>query len=210
MISRKEHWDTIYASREPHQRGWTQAHPAPSLELIHRVQLPKSAAIIDIGGGDSRLVDHLLDEGYQDLTVLDISEKAIGQAKARLGDRAAQVKWIVGDINEFRPLRSYDCWHDRAVFHFLLTPDEIGRYLQTAREAVRRYLVIGTFSDKGPSTCSQLPVHRYTEESLTEQVADGFEKLHCITEDHVTPFDTRQNFLFCVFQRRKKNPGNIR
>ncbi|MFM2139094.1 MAG: hypothetical protein RJA57_1401 [Bacteroidota bacterium] len=203
MISRKEHWEAIYAGREPHQRGWTQARPTRSLELIHALHLPKTAAIIDVGGGDSRLVDHLLDEGYQDLSVLDISTTAIERAQARLGDRAAQVKWIIGDVTEFRPSTGYDCWHDRAVFHFLLTPDEIGRYLQAARESVRHYLVIGTFSENGPPTCSQLPVHRYSEESLTLQLAEGFEKLNCITEDHMTPFQTRQHFLFCTFKRLK-------
>lgn len=199
--SRKAHWDNVYATKEPQEVSWTQAVPQTSLDFIRGFRLPPTASIIDVGGGDSRLVDHLLDEGYRNLTVLDISEKAIERARQRLGSRADRVRWLVCDVTEFRPTEAYDCWHDRATFHFLTAGDEVDGYLATARQAVRGYLVVGTFSDKGPKRCSLLDVRQYSEPELQERLRVGFEKLRCITEDHVTPFDTRQNFLFCSFRR---------
>lgn len=133
--------------------------------------------------------------------MLDISEKAIERAKQRLGDRAAKVNWIVSDVTEFHPSTTYDCWHDRATFHFLTSTTDINTYLKTARQAVKGFMVIGTFSDKGPKKCSMLDVHQYSEEELQQQLTDGFEKLKCVTEDHTTPFNTIQNFLFCSFKR---------
>lgn len=204
METRKEHWEKIYSTKAPHEVSWTQELPITSLDFIHSFLLPKSAAIIDIGGGDSKLVDYLLDEGFQNITVLDISEKAIERSRNRLGERAKKVHWIVSDVLDFHPKQTYDCWHDRAAFHFLTTFTEIDTYLQTAREAVKDYFVIGTFSDKGPKKCSMLDVHQYTEKELEEQLSKGFQKIKCITEDHVTPFNTVQNFLFCSFKRGMK------
>jgi trans-aconitate methyltransferase len=199
--SRKEHWEGVYASKLPHEVSWTQQVPQTSLDFIRGFRLPPTAAIIDVGGGDSRLVDHLLDEGYRNITVLDISAGAIDRAKMRLGERAASVKWVVCDITEFHPEQDYDCWHDRAAFHFLTASEEVDAYLATARRAVRGFLVVGTFSTDGPKRCSLLDVHQYSEQELQEQLSTGFQKIRCITEDHVTPFDTRQNFLFCSFRR---------
>jgi SAM-dependent methyltransferase len=201
METRKEHWEQVYATKQPHEVSWTQNLPKTSLDFIHSFKLTRASKIIDIGGGDSKLVDYLLDEGYQNITVLDISEKAIEKAKQRLGKRAAKVNWIVSDVTAFRPATTYDCWHDRATFHFLTKHDEITTYLEIARKAVKRFMAIGTFSDRGPIKCSGLEVHQYTEEELEQQLANGFEKLKCITEDHTTPFDTTQNFLFCSFKR---------
>lgn len=202
MESRKEHWEKVYSSKQPHEVSWTQELPKTSLDFVHSFSLPKSARIIDVGGGDSKLVDYLLDEGYENISVLDISEKAIERARQRLGEKAAKVNWIVSDVTEFKPTTTYDCWHDRATFHFLTTAGEVNTYLATARKSVNGYMVIGTFSDKGPKKCSMLDVHQYTEAELQQQLADGFEKLKCITEDHTTPFHTTQNFLFCSFKRR--------
>lgn len=201
METKKEHWEKVYETKQPHEVSWTQELPKTSLNFVHSFNLPKNASIIDIGGGDSKLVDYLLYEGYEDISVLDISEKAIERAKTRLGKMATKVKWIVSDITEFQPARSYDCWHDRATFHFLTTSGEINTYLNIARKAVNRYMAIGTFSDKGPIKCSGLDVHQYTEQELQDQLSDGFEKIKCITEDHTTPFNTVQNFLFCSFKR---------
>ena len=201
METRKEHWEKIYATKQPGEVSWTQEVPATSLNFIHSFNLPKTASIIDIGGGDSKLADNLLAEGYEDITVLDISEHAIERAKKRLGANAAKVKWVVSDIVDFKPTRTYDCWHDRAAFHFLNDKAEIDSYLHTARHAVNGYMVIGTFSDHGPKKCSMLPVHQYNEEELQQQIEDGFQKLKCVTEDHITPFNTAQNFLFCSFKR---------
>jgi SAM-dependent methyltransferase len=199
--SRKAHWEQVYATKQPEELSWTQAVPQTSLDIIRGFRLPREAAIIDVGGGDSRLVDHLLDEGYHNLTVLDISEKAIDRARQRLGDRADGVRWVVCDVTAFRPTERYDCWHDRAAFHFLTVGAEVDSYLAAARQAVRGYLVVGTFSDKGPKRCSSLDVRQYTEPELQERLRVGFEKVRCITEEHVTPFDTRQHFLFCSFRR---------
>jgi trans-aconitate methyltransferase len=201
METRKEHWEKVYASKHPLELSWTEELPKTSLEFLHSFNLPKSAAIIDIGGGDSKLVDYLLDEGFENISVLDISETAIEKSKQRLGEKAKKVKWIVGDVTEFRPTENYNCWHDRATFHFLTTKEDMNSYLEAARQAVTGFMVIGTFSDKGPKKCSMLDVHRYTEAELQKQLKNGFEKIKCITENHITPFKTIQNFLFCSFKR---------
>jgi hypothetical protein len=205
MTTRKEHWDKVYSTKQPHEVSWTQELPKTSLDFVHSFNLPKNASIIDIGGGDSKLVDYLLDEGFENITVLDISEKAIEKAKQRLDGKAAKVVWIVSDVTEFHPSISYDCWHDRATFHFLTSADEVNTYLTTARQAVKNFMIIGTFSDKGPKKCSMLDVHQYTEEELQVQLQNGFEKLKCVTEDHTTPFNTTQNFLFCSFKKSNLN-----
>jgi cyclopropane fatty-acyl-phospholipid synthase-like methyltransferase len=201
MKSIKEHWEKVYSTKEPHEVSWTQELPKTSIEFFHSLNLEKNASIIDIGGGDSKLVDTLLMEGYTNITVLDISEKALEKAKKRLGENAKKVKWIVSDILEFKPSMHYQMWHDRATFHFLTTKEQINSYMEKVRNAVNTYLIIGTFSDKGPDKCSGLNVHQYTEEELQKTLSNGFEKIKCITEDHLTPFNTKQNFLFCSFKR---------
>lgn len=205
MTTRKEHWEKVYATKQPNEVSWTQELPKTSLDFFHSFNLPKTASIIDIGGGDSKLVDYLLDEGYENISVLDISENAIERAKQRLGDKATKVNWIVSDITEFHPSTTFDCWHDRATFHFLTSPDDVNIYLATARQVVNNFMVIGTFSDKGPKKCSMLDVHQYTEDELQQQLADGFKKIKCVTEDHTTPFNTTQNFLFCSFKRTESH-----
>lgn len=198
----KKHWDAVYATKSPEQVSWTQEVPQTSLNFIHSFGLAKTARIIDVGGGDSHLVDHLLAEGYENITVLDISEKALAKARHRLGDQARKVEWVVSDITEFQPSGSYDIWHDRATFHFLTTARQVGRYLTTARQHVTGYLTIGTFSLDGPTKCSGLPIRQYDERTLATELESGFRKLKCITEDHITPFATKQNFLFCSFRRQ--------
>lgn len=198
----KNHWEAVYNTKQPSELSWTQDVPQTSLDFIHSFNLPKTASIIDIGGGDSKLVDFLLNDGYENITVLDISEKALLRAKDRLGAKAEKVKWIVSDITEFKPDTRYDIWHDRATFHFLTTAEQITQYLATARQAINQYLVIGTFSDKGPKKCSGLDVKRYNEQQLQSELSNGFTKIACITEDHLTPFNTTQNFLFCSFKKQ--------
>lgn len=200
-MTNKLHWDKVYAGKTASELSWTQAVPQTSLSFIHSFDIPKNASIIDVGGGDSTLVDHLLQEGYTDLTVLDISHEAIEKAKARLGSLAGKVHWIVLDIREFKPDRAYDVWHDRATFHFLTTPEEIQTYLTIARKAVGKFMTIGTFSKNGPDKCSGLQVRQYDEDLLVSELRNGFLKIRCITEDHLTPFHTRQNFLFCSFRK---------
>ena len=201
MTDKKTHWETVYSTKQPHEVSWTQEIPQTSLDFIHSFQLPKSAKIIDIGGGDSKLVDFLINEGNQDVTVLDISEKALERAKERLGNKAEQVKWIVSDVTEFKPNERYDIWHDRATFHFLTTPEQITQYISIANASVAGYMTIGTFSDSGPQKCSGLAIKQYTEAELQEQLSKRFSKIKCITEDHTTPFNTAQNFLFCSFKK---------
>ena len=201
MLARKEHWEKVYSTKQPNEVSWTQEVPKTSLDFIYSFKLPKTASIIDVGGGDSKLIDYLLDEGYENVTVLDISEQALAKAKTRLGEKSEKVKWIVADITEFNPESVYDIWHDRATFHFLTTQEQITKYLVTARKAVRSYLTIGTFSENGPQKCSGLEIKRYNEGQLQHELENGFQKIRCITEDHTTPFDTKQNFLFCSFKR---------
>lgn len=201
MSDKKAHWETVYSTKQPEEVSWTQEIPQTSLDFIHSFNVPKNAAIIDIGGGDSKLVDYLLQEGYENISVLDISAQALERAKARLGDQAAKVNWIVSDVTEFRPAHQYEVWHDRATFHFLTSPSQISSYLNIARSVVDGYMAIGTFSEDGPKKCSGLDVQQYTEEELQHQLEEGFKKIRCITEDHITPFDTRQNFLFCSFRK---------
>ncbi|MDP2687182.1 MAG: class I SAM-dependent methyltransferase [Aequorivita sp.] len=198
---RKNHWEKVYETKNPDQVSWTQKMPKTSLELIHSFALKKTAKIIDIGGGDSKLVDYLLEEGFENITVLDISEKAIERAKKRLGDKAIKVTWVVSDITDFEPKTTFDLWHDRATFHFLATSKQVEKCMKTARNCVNDFLILGVFSDKGPTKCSGLEIKQYTEEKLTAVFNEEFEKINCVTEDHKTPFNTIQNFLFCCFKK---------
>ncbi|MEY3845553.1 MAG: hypothetical protein RL293_1975 [Bacteroidota bacterium] len=192
----KEHWEKVYATKTPQEVSWTQERPAISLDFIASFQLEKSASIIDIGGGDSLLVDFLLDLGYTNLSVLDISAHAIERAKVRLGEKASLVTWIVSDINDFEPLQNYDLWHDRAAFHFLTSQKDIERYVELVSKHVKQ-LVIGTFSTNGPFKCSGLEITQYDENELGQLFGPhGFEVQTTKREDHMTPFGTTQNFVF--------------
>jgi len=201
MESKKQHWETVYETKTPEQVSWTQEKPEVSLNFIHDSGLDKSVSVIDIGGGDSKLVDFLLADGYSDVTVLDISGKAIERAKLRLGALADKVVWIESDINDFVPSKTYSIWHDRAAFHFLTTKEEQERYVNLVNTSVTDYLVIGTFSENGPLKCSGLEIQQYSESSMVDQFK-GFQKITCENENHLTPFDTIQNFIFCSFKRQ--------
>lgn len=200
MEDRKDHWENIYGHKQPNEVSWTQEIPQTSINFIKGFNLSKTAKIIDIGGGDSKLVDFLIEDGYQNITVLDISEKALDRAKTRLQDKADQVTWVVSDVLDFEPDTKYDVWHDRAAFHFLTSQEQISTYLSIAANSVSENMVIGTFSENGPLKCSGLPIKQYSETELEKTLAKDFTKLGCIREDHTTPFGTRQNFLFCSFQ----------
>jgi len=200
---RKKHWETVYETKLPNEVSWTQKMPKTSLDFIRETKLAKNAKIIDIGGGDSKLVDFLLEEGYENITVLDISEKALERAKKRLGKNAEKVSWIVSDITEFKPETTYDIWHDRATFHILTTAEQVEKYVKIIEKWVSGFLIIGTFSEQGPKKCSGLDIKQYSENELENQFSNRFKKLKCITEDHVTPFETTQNFTFCIFEKNK-------
>jgi len=201
----KNHWDIVYETKSPDQVSWTQVIPKTSLDFIHSLNLPKSAKIIDIGGGDSRLVDFLLQEGFENITVLDISAKAIEKAKNHLGEQARQIHWVVSDITEFEPSEVYDLWHDRATFHFLTSEDEIEKYVRICENNISDggYLVLGTFSEKGPKKCSGLDISQYSESTLSARFKYGFKKIKCVEENHITPQNAIQHFLFCSFNKRK-------
>lgn len=201
--TRRTHWNTVYATKGEQEGSWYQEYPSSSMKAILSAQLPHDASIIDVGGGDSHVVDALLDEGFTNVTVLDISAQAIENAKRRLGERANLVRWIVSDIIEYDHDMQFDFWHDRAAFHFLTDPNDIEKYMAITRTCIRPggYLFLGTFSIDGPKRCSALDVTQYSEATMTATVGNDFECLWCRREDHTTPFATTQNFLFCLFRR---------
>jgi 2-polyprenyl-3-methyl-5-hydroxy-6-metoxy-1,4-benzoquinol methylase len=204
--SEKQHWEKVYGSKAEDDVSWFQTYPKTSMDFVGSLPVDLSANIIDIGGGDSRLVDALLDKGYQNIWVLDISTASIEKAQKRLGDDAAKVHWIVSDVTEFVPPVKYQVWHDRATFHFLTTEDKIASYISIAEDAIHPcgYLVLGTFSENGPTKCSGLEIKQYSESAMAARFENSFEKLRCIIEDHQTPFNTTQNFTFCSFRRSNR------
>ncbi|PZE16916.1 SAM-dependent methyltransferase [Putridiphycobacter roseus] len=199
-MDNKSHWEQVYAVKTPEEVSWTEAIPEKSLALIAACKLAKEASIIDIGGGDSLLVDHLITLGYTNITVLDISANAIARAQKRLGEKADSITWIVSDINTFKPTEKYDCWHDRAAFHFLTDPTAINHYVALVSQYVSQYLILGTFSKDGPKKCSGLDIQQYDEASMTTVFEDGFNAIGFEHHIHHTPFDTTQNFIFGTFK----------
>lgn len=202
-FDRKKHWENIYTTKELENCSWYQPNPTTSIEFIEQSDFSKSAKIIDIGGGDSYLVDNLLKKGYTDITVLDISEAALERAKQRLSDKAERVKWIVGDAAQFLASEKYDLWHDRAAFHFLTDQSDISNYCSTTKNALKEggVLIIGTFSENGPNKCSGIEIKQYSSEALTNVFQSGFRPIKCLNTDHPTPFNTTQNFTFCSFKK---------
>jgi ubiquinone/menaquinone biosynthesis C-methylase UbiE len=202
-INRKEHWENIYQTKELTEVSWYQPTPETSLNFFKKFDVPTNTKIIDIGGGDSFLVDHLLELGYQDITVLDISTAAIDRAKKRLGTRASEVKWIVADASDFTTSEQYDFWHDRAAFHFLTDEKEISSYIEIAYKYISSNgtIVIGTFSEKGPTKCSGIDIKQYSDKTMTKLFGTLFEKIDCKTIDHQTPSGSIQNFTFCSFRK---------
>ncbi len=194
------HWEKIYSKKAPDAVSWYSPHLETSLELVERAASVHSASIIDVGGGESTLVDDLLTRGYRNLTVLDISQTAIDVTKKRLGLAADAVHWLVADIGhaDLEP-SGYDVWHDRAVFHFLTGIDERIAYVRQVEKAVRRggHVIVGTFGPEGPTKCSSLDVVRYDAESLHQQFGVHFRLLESSKELHTTPFGTIQQFLYC-------------
>jgi SAM-dependent methyltransferase len=196
------HWEEIYRRDEANEASWYEEVPRHSLELIRATGVNGDSAILDVGGGTSRLVDHLLAAGYIDLSVLDISPSAIAQARARLGRAADRVGWIVSDVTRFKPDRRYALWHDRAAFHFLITPDDEREYLQSLAAALapRGHVVLATFGPDGPTKCSGLPVHRYSAADLCTVLGSGFELRRSEVVEHRTLAGHSQQFLFGWWQ----------
>jgi len=198
-IASKSHWENIYHTKQAHEVSWTQETPSTSIQLFDTADLPKDAQIIDIGGGDSRLVDYLIDKGFTNVSVLDISEKALERAKERLGNKATSVNWIVSDIKDFTPTVKYDFWHDRAAFHFLTEQKDIKQYVMVCKQFAKK-IAIGTFSPEGPLKCSGLEITQYDEKSMSTLFeAIGFTNAQCLRVNHTTPSGAIQNFVFCSF-----------
>jgi trans-aconitate methyltransferase len=204
-VSRHDHWEKVYTSKGESEVSWFQETPAPSLELIERVGAEQSSGIIDIGGGASRLVDNLVSRGYQDVTVLDLSEAALASARSRIGDRANRVTWIAADVTTWEPSRTYDVWHDRAAFHFLTEPNDQAAYVARLRRALRvgGHAIIATFAPDGPERCSGLMVSRYDANTLAATLGEGFELIDTRRHDHTTPWGSLQRFQFSTFRRSR-------
>lgn len=204
-MSTKEHWEHVYATKSTDAVSWFQEHATQSLELILASGVERSAPIIDVGAGASVLVDELLDRGFSDITLLDISATALDITQRRLGERATMVRYVVADvISADLPVNTYAVWHDRAVFHFLTTDAERHAYVDVVRRSVRPggHVIMASFAEEGPEKCSGLPVTRYSPEALHEQFGDGFEFRSAQTEEHRTPFGTIQQFMYCYCRKK--------
>ncbi|MHB8627612.1 MAG: class I SAM-dependent methyltransferase [Aggregatilineales bacterium] len=204
-MSDKSHWEKIYTTKGIDQVCWFQTRPAESLDLIRRTGIAKTMHIIDVGAGASTLVDYLLDDHFEQITALDISPTALDTAKARLGLRAEQVTWVETDITQCAlPVAHYDLWHDRAVFHFLMAAEDRRKYVEAVRRSLKPggHIIIASFAPDGPAQCSGLDVMRYSPHSLHNEFGDDFEFLDSRRENHLTPFGTQQNFIYCYCRKR--------
>ena len=203
-LDRESHWENIYTTKALTEVSWYQPVPQTSLDAIQALNPSLDDAIIDIGGGDSFLVDHLLDLGFTNISVLDISSKAIDRAKERLGNKAGLVKWIVSDVTSFKPTGTYKIWHDRAAFHFLTEPKDIVAYSNLVENSIesKGHFILGTFSTNGPTKCSGINIQQYSCASAKAVFQSHFDQIKCELFDHETPFDTTQNFIFSTFKRK--------
>ena len=201
--NRQAHWEDVYTRKSESEVSWFQENPAPSLELIGQVGATSSSAVIDIGGGASRLVDHLVGRDFEDITVLDLSEAALATAKARLGTRGANVHWIVADATVWEPSKTYDVWHDRAAFHFLTDAQDRAAYVARLERATKvgGHAIIATFALDGPERCSGLPVVRYDPATLGQTLGRTFQLVDTRRVTHATPWGSDQSFQFSVFRR---------
>ena len=199
----KQHWESVYTTRRPAEVSWYQAIPATSLSLIRASGATPATKIIDIGGGASTLADHLLAEGFNDITVLDLSPAAIEQSRQRLGSSANRIQWIATDITKWQPPMQYGIWHDRAVFHFLTRPADRDAYRSALTEALLpgASVIIATFALDGPERCSGLPVCRYSPETLATEFGPEFNLVESVIEKHHTPSGIIQSFIYCHFTR---------
>jgi ubiquinone/menaquinone biosynthesis C-methylase UbiE len=200
----KEHWERVYETKATDAVSWFQPRAERSLRLIRETGVPRDAAIIDVGGGTSTLVDELLRQGYSKLTVLDLSAAALAKSKERIGEQVGRVTWIEADITQATlPEVTYDVWHDRAAFHFLTDPHQRQAYVRAALRSIKPggHVIVATFAEDGPMKCSGLPVQRYCAETLHEEFGEAFTLIRHVNEAHQTPFDTVQEFMYCYFQR---------
>lgn len=203
-MDKREHWDKVYATKTPDRLGWYKPHLQTSMAWIDKLGLPLDEPIIDVGGGASTLVDDLLDAGYQSLTVVDLSKRVLSAVRERLGKKSDLVTWLTADITALElPADEYKLWHDRAVFHFLVNPDERRCYRNNLLKSLKPngHVIIGTFSPEAPPKCSGLPVRRYSLQKLVDELGPDFELMDHLKELHVTPGGVEQMYLFCHFRR---------
>jgi trans-aconitate methyltransferase len=206
-VGRRAHWENVYTTKGENEVSWFQQDPAPSLDLIMQAGATRASAIIDIGGGASRLVDSLVEQGFEDVTVLDLSEAALASARNRLeshlGAGAGRVNWIVADATTWEPAKRYDIWHDRAAFHFLTEESDRAAYIVRLERGLKigGHAIIATFAPDGPEKCSGLPVARYDSASLAQTLGTAFKLLHTQRHEHATPWASRQAFQFSIFRR---------
>lgn len=199
-MDKQQHWDKVYKTKAPDAVSWYREHLDTSIELIRQASLGLTQDIIDVGGGESTLVDDLLRLGYSNISILDISEKALDVAQERLADKAKRVRWIAADITEVElPIKKYDVWHDRAVFHFLTEPEQREAYVRQVVRSVKNggTVIMATFGPDGPDSCSGLPTVKYDSDSLHDEFGARFKLVVSLTEEHKTPLGTTQQFLYC-------------
>lgn len=203
-FDRRGHWENVYLTKSDQEVSWFREHLENSLKMIRATGVSPDAAVIDVGGGSSTLVDDLLAEGFVDVSVLDLSSAALERSKARLGRKAELVEWITGDVTSVSlPRARFDVWHDRAVFHFLTEPEDRKKYVELVSHAVKPggHVIVASFGPDGPKKCSGLDVVRYDAESMHSEFGDGFELIRSVPEVHSTPFGTTQDFIYCYCRR---------
>lgn len=203
MSERKQHWEKVFTTKQENEVSWYQSKPETSINFFIENKISKEAKIIDVGGGDSYLIDNLIEMGYENLYLLDISANAIERIKKRLGAKAKNVIFIVSDVLDFQPEITFEVWHDRASFHFLTTKNEISIYQKLVSDSIapNGFLFLGTFSESGPLKCSGLEITQYSEDKFETIFSSDFGKMNCFQENHQTPFETIQNFIFCTFKK---------
>jgi len=199
----KNHWENIYSSKKEDAVSWFQEYPKTSIELIEKYSTDKSSSIIDIGSGRSKILKNLIENEYDDLTYLDISQEACSKSKISLGNKQDLIQWHVQNVLDFNTEKKFSIWHDRAVFHFLISKEDVEKYKKVAFKNIAQdgYLILGTFSENGPEKCSGLNISRYSPESLKKIFNPEFKMIETFTIDHKTPFNTIQNFLFIIFKK---------
>jgi SAM-dependent methyltransferase len=199
---RQAHWQNVYRNKDEHDVSWYQDTPTPSLELMVEIGVTSAASVIDIGGGASRLVDRLIELGYHDVTVLDLSDAALAAVQARLGDRASRARWVVADVTQWEPGAAHDVWHDRATFHFLTEDADRAAYIARLRRGLKigGHAIIATFAPDGPERCSGLPVVRYSPDSLRQTLGPDFTLMASRSDAHATPWGSTQSFQFSAFR----------
>ena len=198
----KKHWEEVYQNKSFEEVSWFQEKPETSIQFFEKLNLPKTASIIDMGAGESHFVDYLLDKGYEHITLVDISEEALNKTKARLGEKGKSIKYIIADAGEFKTTEKYDFWHDRATFHFLTGIVEIEHYTQNICRSLNSgaHFLIGTFAEGGPKKCSGLEISQYSADDLSEVFARCLTQKKSIKIEHKTPTGVSQKFTFCLFK----------